>query len=836
MSDNYQSPFFSDDDEISSSSPKNSDDLFSNSENQLDLNSFASPKKEETDGLSKFKGKIARRLKMPKTPKQKILKGILTTFLVAVITVCIVIGAFMIYVFGFVDDEISENLYDLELNYTTTVYVKNPKTNKYMEYQRLHGSENRIWVNYNKELAVAEDPTYKGIPQNLADAFVAIEDERFYTHGGVDWKRTFAAFLNMFVDLYSSNQGGSTITQQLVKNLTQDNQQSAMRKVREIMRARKIESTVDKDTILECYLNTITFANGIGGVEVASNYYYNKSVSELSIAECAGLAAIVKEPERYRPDKFPENNATRRKTVLAKMLELGYITKEEYDTALVENVKIVANKDAIKEVETNNYFIDALIDDVVDALVEKLNCDRAYAEQNFYNGGYKIYATMNPDIQSKIDKYYSNTSNFSKNSKGVSAQSSITVMDYKGNVVGISGGVGKKSGNRSLNRATSSPRQPGSSIKPITAYSLALDQNIITYSSMLQDTPTMTIVNEKGQSVKWPKNAGGSTTGANVTMARALEKSYNTIPVQLIEKMGLETVYNHAVNDMGIKNFVAPFTNAEGKVEAGDQTYASLGLGGSYKGITTLESCAAFATFGNGGRYYEPTFFTKVTDQHGDLVVKANTKAKIAMSEDSAVILNKMLQNVVNQGTGTSIRSYLPSFKVFGKTGTTDDNYNLWFAGGTPHYVASCWYGYDKPERVSAANSARKTWGSIMRDIHSGLDKSKDFPESDKVTCRKYCTASGEIATDKCTSVGIGWYKTSYLPSCTTHGGTALGEANPSEVTSSNTSSATSATSSGTVANSSTNTGSVSSGGTSSAAPPPPTASETTQTSSTTTG
>ena len=795
MSDDYKSPFFNDDgDNISSSSPKNSDDLFSNSENQLDLNSFANSKEEKIVPSGHRKKKTNKK---DKTAKQKVLKGVLSVFLVFVITMCLVVGSFLIYVFGFVDDSINENLYDLELNYTTTVYVKNSKTGKYTEYQRLHGSENRIWVSYDKTLAEMEDPKYTGIPKNLADAFVAIEDERFYTHGGVDWKRTFGAFLNMFVEIYSSNQGGSTITQQLVKNLTQDKQQSGMRKIREIMRARKIEKTVNKDTILECYLNTITFANGIGGVEVAANYYYNKSVSELTLAECAGLAAIVKEPERYRPDRYPENNAERRKLVLSKMLELKYITEEEYNEALNEEVKIVADKNTIKEIETNNYFIDALIDDVVDDLVEKYDCDEAYAEQNFYNGGYKIYCTMDPDIQNKIEKYYTDTSYFPKNSKGVTAQSSFTVMDYKGHVVGIAGGVGEKQGNRGLNRATSSPRQPGSSIKPISVYSLAIDQNIISYSTLLPDKPTLSVVNSRGQKVKWPTNAGGSYTGANVTMARALEKSYNTIPVQLIEKMGIENVFKHATEDMGLKNLVAPFENEDGKTEAGDQTYSSLALGGSYRGITTLESCAAFATFGNKGKYYEPTFYTKVTNQHDELILNGEPEGKIAMSEDTAVILNHMLQNVVNNGTGAGIRSYIPKMELYGKTGTTDDNYNLWFAGGTPYYVASCWYGYDQQEKVYASDSARRVWGSIMKDIHSGLDTDAKFPESDLVTCRKYCTSSGMLATENCHSTAIGWYKTSQLKPCTTHGGSVLDEvktggSNKSADTSSKTSGVTS--------------------------------------------
>lgn len=824
MNEDYKSPFFNNDDDISSSSPSNNDlsseDLFSN-ENQIDLNSFVSADEEpEQNGGAKRKNK---KDKKPKTLSKRILKGVLSVFLVFVITVCLVVGGFLVYVFGFVDDSIDVNLYDMDQAYTTTIYVKDAESGKYTEYQRLHGSVNRIWVDYDKTLAEAEDPTYKGIPKRLADAFVAIEDERFYTHGGVDWKRTFAAFLNMFVEIYSSNQGGSTITQQLVKNITWDTEQTGMRKIREIMRARKIEKTVNKDTILECYLNTITFANGIGGVEVASNYYYNKSVSELTLAECAGLAAIVKEPERYRPDKYPENNAERRKLVLNKMLELGYITKDEYDAALAEKVKIVADKSTIKEVEINNYFVDALIDDVIDALVEKYDCDEAYAEQKFYNGGYKIYSTMDVGIQKKLEDYYSDTSNFAKNSKGVSAQSSFTVMDYEGHVVGIVGGVGKKTGSRSLNRATSSPRQPGSSIKPITVYSLALDQNLITYSSMLKDTPTLSIINKNGQKVKWPYNAGGSCTNGMVTMARAIEKSYNTIPVQLIEKMGIETVFNHGKNTMGLKNFVAPFEK-DGVADPGDQTYASLGLGGCYKGITTLESCAAFATIGNKGKYYEPTFFTKVTDHRGETVLEGNKKPKIAMMEDTAVILNKMLQNVVNRGTGTAIRSYLPSMKVYGKTGTTDDNYNLWFAGGTPHYVASCWYGYDKAEKVYDSGSAKRVWGKLMKEIHSDLDKSVDFPESDKVTHRRYCTSSGMLATDRCTSTGVGWYKTSQLDKiCTTHGGTILDEVDPSATDTSEDTASEESTSSDT--SSGTSSGSTSSGtsstqGTASTAPP----------------
>lgn len=791
MSEEYKSPFFEEDNNISSNSE--TDDLYSNSENQFDLNGFA------TDINETVKNNRPEKNKKPK--KKVVWRAVLSVFLVLFITVCLVIGGFAVVVLSSGDDyQIKENLYDLKLNSTTTIYVKDKTSGSYKEYQRLHGGENRIWVSFDREKAEAKDEEYTGIPWNLATSFVAIEDERFYTHGGVDWKRTIGAFANMFLKFWSSNQGGSTITQQLVKNLTQDTDQNAMRKVREIMRARNIESTVDKDTILECYLNTITFANGIGGVEVASNYYFDKSVDELTLAECASLAAIVKEPEQYRPDKYPENNAKRRKLVLDKMWEMRNftkITKEEYEAALREDVKIVASNESIKKIEINNYFVDALIDDVVDDLVEEYGFDESYAEKNFYNGGYKIYCTMDTEIQETIEKIYEDSSNFTKSRKGQEGQSAITVMDYTGHVVGIVGGAGEKTTNRGLNRATSSPRSPGSTMKPIASYSLALDNNMITYSTLFKDQP-ITLSDGK----KWPPNWYGYY-GGSITVAKALERSVNTVPAQLVEKLTMENVFDHLVNDMGISTLTKN-TNA-------DLTYSSLALGSCYHGITTLESCAAFATFGNKGKYYEPTFYTKVTDQKNNVILNGEPEAKIAMAEDTAVIMNRLLRNVVtgSQGTGRLARSYVPKMPVYAKTGTTNENQNCWFVGGTPYYVASCWYGYDQPETVSKSNSATVLWGKVMGEINNKLPI-KEFEESEYVTMRRYCTSTGLIATENCPSTSYGWYKKSHLQKCTTHKGEIT-----KEITEADLAPKTSSTASGTSSGNDSNTAS---GGTSSSA------------------
>lgn len=768
--DSYTSPFFPEDE--NSSVPTEPDELYSNSESEFDLNSLAGSHTKE-----KLSENRSNRKKSG-SKKKGLVKSLLTVFLVLVITFCLVLGSFIVYIFAFVDNTVYEDLNDLTLNYTTTIYVKDTDSDEYVEYQRLHGGENRIWKGL-------ED-----IPKNLQNAFVDIEDQRFLSHNGVDWKRTISAFANMFVHMYSSNQGGSTITQQLVKNLTGDNQQSPMRKIREIMRAQELESKYSKEVILECYLNTVTFANGIGGVEVAANYYFDKTVSELSLEECACLAAIVKAPETYRPDKYPEKNAERRKLVLGKMLELGHITEEEYEKAVNAEVKIVASSENINEIEVNSYFVDALIDDVVDDLVEEYGYDRTYAEQNFYNGGYKIYCTMDTEIQKAIDEVYTDSSYFSKSKKGQTAQSAFTIMDYSGHVVGICGGSGEKTTNRSLNRATSSPRSPGSTMKPIASYSLALDNNLITYSTLFKDQP---IKLADGKS--WPPNWYGYY-GGSMTVAKALERSVNTVPAQLVEQQGMQNVFNHLTNDMGITTLVEN-SNA-------DLTYSSLALGSCYKGITTLESCAAFATFGSKGKYYEPTFYTKVTNQHDEVILNGEPESKIAMAEDTAVVMNHLLRNVVDgsQGTGKAVRSYLSKMPIYAKTGTTNDNENCWFVGGTPYYIASCWYGYDTPETVSNANGASKIWGNIMKKIHANLEV-KQFEESSYVTCRRYCTSTGLLATENCTSTGIGWYKTSNLPTCTTHKGKILDAVNPNTTSSSTSSSASSATSNSSAASTS---------------------------------
>ncbi len=730
----------------------------------LDLNSFSS------GAVDKARKKKVKR----KQGKQKILKAILTVVLVGLITFSIVVGSFLFYAFTMVDGTMDVDLNNLELNFTTTIFVKDKETGKWKEYQRLHGEFNRIWVHYDENAAKdKDDTTYEGIPQRLADAFVAIEDKRFYTHFGVDWKRTVGSLINEFIPIYSSRQGGSTITQQLVKNLTDDKEQKASRKVREIMRARYLETYYTKDTILECYLNTIHLGHGLYGVEVAANYYFGKSVDELSLLECASLASIAKS-SAYAPDEKDEDgtigraNKTRREAVLKLMLEEKYITQKEYDEAMKEELKLVASREQLNETEINNYFVDALIVQVTNDLADKYGWDEAHAAEKFYSGGYQIRATLDPDIQETIESVFENVEKYNIEGKnGEQLQGSFTIMDYNGRVLGLVGGIGEKTanlGHSGFNRATDALRQPGSTMKPIAAYAPAIDDGIINYSSILNDTAT---VYNAGLPNEWIPNNWYNTYAGSVTTQFAIERSINTIPVYLINKLGKQRCYDFVTQRMGITTL----TKA-------DMDLSPLGMGGTNGGITTIQSAAAYAVFGNGGKYYEPTLYYDVYDQHGNVVLSNNDiQPTVAISDDTATVMNKMLQTVIygSRGTGRDAKNFIPNMKIFAKTGTSNLANDLWFVGGSPYYVASCWCGYDQPQEVTDSTIARTMWGAVMSEIHKDLE-AKDFRISNYASERFYCPETGLLATDTCPSRAKGWYTKQGTPEkCTTHIGNVLG-------------------------------------------------------------
>lgn len=720
----------------------------------------------------------------PRTKAQRILatvgKVALSAFFVMIIVGCIVTVAFMVYVFGFVDDSIEDiKLDQLTLNYTTKIYVQDksyvPERDKdgnvigeeakWIEYQDLC-YENRIWVNLND------------ISQNAIDAFVAAEDERFYTHSGVDFKRTFLSFVNMFVDIYGSRQGGSTITQQLIKNLTGDDEQSPIRKIREIMRARNLEKEFHKDTIIECYLNVIYLNNNAYGIEAAAEYYFGKSANELSIAESACIAAITKNPEVYDPIKNPERNKIRREWIINNMYDVKdpsgnrLITKEERDSALAEELVFTAGKtNSSDEGETQiknvySYFTDAIIEQVVADLMETKGYSKDGAENVLYRSGLKIYATMDTDVQSVVDEAFCNEENFAT-IYGIEdkAQAAITVMDYSGHVVASYGGRGEKTGRRELNRATQAKRQTGSAMKPIGVYAPALEDNLITWSTTVSNE-ALTIGGIKYH------NYDRSTSGP-VTCQNALERSLNLVPLRIINSYGATKSYKFLTEKLGFTTLVESEV-INGK-EYSDIGLSQLALGSMTHGVYTDEMAAAFAVFGNGGVYHEPTYYSVVTSYDGkDVILDYNEDGARAISEETAYIMNKMLNTVVtgSHGTGGSANFDGWGPYTFAKTGTTSDNRDRTFAGGTPYYVAYVWFGCDMPKPMNKlstrTNPALLLWKPVMKGIHKDLEKT-NFPSCSGVTTAQYCLQSGKIATDTCSQTATGYFKKDYMPKCDGH-------------------------------------------------------------------
>ena len=484
--------------------------------------------------------------------------------------------------------------------------------------------------------------------------------------------------------------------------------------------------------------------------------------------------------------------------------------QEEYDNALKEELKIVAEERVLNRNKINSYFVDALIDQVSTDVAKKYGYEKAHANQMFYNGGYKIYATVDTKIQEIAEKVFSDSKTYALKSKdGQQLTGGITILDYEGSVKAIVGGIGEKTTNRGFNTSTDAIRQPGSTMKPIAAYAPAIEQDLITYSSIVNDTKT----NYNGWTpVNWYRSYWG-----NITVQYALERSVNTIPVYLVNKLTGQTSFDFLTQKLGVKNLTSE-----------DVNLSPLGMGGTNGGLTTLESAAAFQVFGNNGHYYEPSFYTKVTDQDGKVILTKQTEPKMAISEDTATIMNHLLQTVVYgaNGTGKSAASFIPNMKIYAKTGTSNNANDLWFVGGSPYYVASCWCGYKTPKAVSDSSIARKMWGAVMSKVHSGL-KEKTFTDSDYTVERYYCRSTGKLATASCPSKAVGWYKKSNIPgSCTAHAGEALGEpgtestvssSSQTSSTGSNTSSTSSSSTKPSSSSSSTssNTGSTASGNTS---------------------
>ena len=635
---------------------------------------------------------------------------------------------------------------NFDMNLTSTIYYMNQETGEYEEHLSLHGTENRELVSYDQ------------IPQNLVNATIAIEDERFLTHNGVDWKRTLNGVLLMFTG--RDIQGGSTITQQLIKNATQYDDVTVKRKILEIFTALDFDATYSKEQIMEWYLNYIYLGDGCSGVATAAKNYFGKEVSELSLAECASLISITNNPTLYGPNSTVrvtnqetgevttgrERNKQRQELVLWKMLDLGMISQEEYDQAVAEELVFTRSEDEEKPSTIYNWYDEQVITDVINDLMEDYGYSKTLVENMVYSGGLKIYACVDTDIQEIVESvYYDQNSLVLTSSKGQDIQSSIVIIDSNGNVVGLAGALGSKDANRVLNMASGTVRQPGSSIKPLSVYAPAMELGLITPASVYADEPVR-VLNGKN----WPLNTPQTYRG-DITVATALEVSSNPVAVRILEEMGASTSFDFVESKFHIDLEDYYLSNGEVKNDYGS---SQLALGGLTHGVSVMDMAAAYSVFPRDGVYVEPRTYTKVTHEVNGVeeVLLDNTQREeeVILSTKTTWYMNEMLKNVVTSGTGTAAR--ISGMTVAGKTGSTNANNDRWFVGYTPYYTAAVWVGYPNPERIYASNNpAAVLWQKVMSQVHQGLSN-KDFTQASGTTTVSICKDSGLLATEACLS------------------------------------------------------------------------------------
>ena len=749
------------------------------------------------------KQKKKKRQSLPVRILKKLLAVISTTllslFLVMIITGTIVATALTVYVLDFMDASTNVTLQELESGSDTYFYgiQKNEKgKDEIVILNRVKTDVQRIPVSIEK------------IPQHVRDAFVYTEDERFYLHEGVDYKRTLSAFMNMFLHFYDSNQGGSTITQQLIKNLTGDDEQSPKRKIREIFSAMQLERTYTKDEILEEYLNYIGFGGPINGIQLASIRYFGKNVDELTVPEAAVLAAIPKSPQYYGPfvETYNENNKLivdgrsnnkeRQRYVLYQMYKNGAITFDEYQkylsTKLVytdsEEYLRLHPEDRAEELEQEqtaySWVVDAMYYEVADFLMSEYNIDQAEAIKRINKGGYKIYSTVDDTMQKYVEEKFLELGNLVNvdnvrrwadidgdgESEEYLPHVAFVALNYDGSVKALAGDWGEKTTSLSTSYAVQEKRQVGSTMKPVASYALALENDIIHWGSTFRDEPIM-----YNNGKPWPTNYGYTLSYATHSVYYFLQQSFNTVPAQLVESMTPDAVWDFCTKNLGME------------LAEEDKQIAPLALGALTYGITLEDLVNAYLPYGNKGVFNDAHIVTRIEDGTQEVIYENDGNARYAVSDETAWVMNRLLKNVVENGTGTAAR--LSNKVVVGKTGTTDNWYDEAFVGLTRDFVAGITVGYKYNNNQLCLPSNFKSaqvWQNIIGEYANTMftDTPADFDPVESVIEAPMCSASGMIAGTYCGKGITGYWKSTNAPVCTgSHSGVV---SNPSSSKSSN--------------------------------------------------
>lgn len=747
---------------------------------------------------------------------------------IVVVTVCLGVGIIR----GLINS--APDISDVNImpsGYATFVYDSNGT-----QLQKLTGSSsNRTSVSIDK------------IPEDMQHAIVAIEDERFYDHNGIDIYGIARAFTIGVSNGFHFSEGASTLTQQLLKNnvFTDWTQEGKMerfrRKFQEQYLAVQLEESLTsngedpKSVILENYLNTINLGAGTYGVQAASYRYFNKTVDQLTLSECTVLAAIPQNPTKFNPITHPLENSERRDKVLNNMLNQGYISQAEYDEALADNVyeRIQDAQAAQEDPPPYSYFIDELIDQVIHDLETKKGYTEVQAYNALYSGGLRIYTTQDPKIQAICDEEYADPDNFPSGSQvGIDwalsikqadgetqhysvemmrlhfrnedpdfellfdsetqaksyidqykaaiikpgdtiidervnfspqPQSSMTVMDqHTGFVKAIIGGRGKKTGSLTLNRATSTYRQPGSTFKILSTYAPALDSGR-TLATTYVDEPYNYTDGNKRAVRNWLTNSYHGDT----TIRYAIQESINVVAVKCFTEITPQVGFDY-LEDFGFSRLItSKIINGETRTDLGQAT----ALGGITYGVSNLELTAAYASLANGGVYTKPIFYTQILDQEGNVILENIPQTTTVVKESTAYLLTSAMEDVVTKGTGTALK--LDNMTVAGKTGTTSLYNDVWFAGYTPYYTCTVWSGYDNNEKLPPEdvyrNYHKTLWRKVMNRIHEGLSD-PGFTQPDSVQEATICSQSGLLAGSGCPTIAE-LFEKSTIPTerCTSH-------------------------------------------------------------------
>ena len=667
---------------------------------------------------------------------------LITLVLIGVLCGCFCGIAFAMYVHIYINPSAQETAAEISkglgLNLNSFIYAKESDSDEYTLYETIKGKENREWVDSDK------------IPDTLKNAVVAIEDERFYKHHGVDWVRTIGAVKGWL--LGGTQYGGSTITQQLIKNITADNDYSVKRKVNEIFRAFALEKEIDdKDRILVMYLNTIFLGYNSYGVQTAAMQYFDKDVSQLDLAESAVLAGLTNNPSIYDVYNHPEKVKERQETILAQMLDQKMISQEEYEAAVAEELNYRPYEEYQQEIKsTYSYFTDEVIKDVINDLMTEKGYSRLVAENMVYSGGLNIYATIDTKVQNALDEVWANADNFPNTEKyGEIPQSAMVITDKQGNIVGIAGGRGEKTSSRGFSYASDARRQPGSSIKPLATYGPAMDAGIATPDTTVYDRAL--IQDEEGN--PWPMNDGKYPTGRAMTVKEGMTRSLNTISAQLLKQLTPQKSYEFMTQQLGFK-LVDSRTNEDGTVQS-DIDLAPLALGALTDGVTVREMAGGFSTFINDGVYGGTRTYTKVTDSEGNTIMENTPNTDKGFTNvRTAYYMLDCLQNVTAHGTAYGIQ--LDGVETGGKTGTTTSNTDIWFCGITPKYSGAVWVGYEHNYRLDGlyGRNAAEIWLAVMQKVHagdSGLVFDSHPQDFEEVT---YCMDTGLLASGACRAAG----------------------------------------------------------------------------------